>query len=295
MSRTTILALVIATAVVGNAKAQRQAESSEFKAGEMGLSNVMLHRNIDCYRITTPNATYDLDKVGAGLASMIDRDGNDWIGFHPESGSGAAGEYRGFPNAVFKQAGSYFHARNSGTDPCETKIEESSPDRIVISAVAENGLWAGHYTFTPTACTFTMTKMPKGHSYWVLYEGTPGGSYDDSDWWMTAADEKKHPLTKNFEGDLAGGNGDGEWIAFGDKLEPRMLVLSHAEDDSHPDRFYQMEKKMTVFGFGRAGMKKYLRSVPQSFSIGFVESTEQAAAAQFAENMTLALSPPKLP
>jgi hypothetical protein len=34
-----------------------------------------------------------------------------------------------------------------------------------------------------------------------------------------------------------------------------------------------MEKKMTVFGFGRAGMKKYLSKTPQSFSIRFVEST----------------------
>lgn len=238
--------------------------------------------NIDCYRIETPTATYFLDKVGAGLSSMVDRDGNDWIGFHPKPGSRAAGEYRGFPNAVFKESGSYFHARNSGTDPCVTKIEESSPDRVVISAVADNGLWAGRYTFTPTACTFTMTKMPQGHSYWVLYEGAPGGACDESDWWMTAADDRKHPLTENFDGDLSAGSGTGEWIAFGDKRQPRMLVLSHAQDDPHPDRFYQMEKSMTVFGFGRAGMKKYLGSVPESFSIGFVESTEPSAGAIFA-------------
>jgi hypothetical protein len=233
---------------------------------------------MECYRVDTTTATYFLDKVGAGLSSMIDRDGNDWIGFHPRKGSGAGGEYRGFPNAVFRAAGSYFHPQNAATDPCKTKIEESTAHRIVISAVSDNGLWAGRYTFTAASCTFTMTKKPANHNYWVLYEGTPGGQYDDSDWWMTSASPTRRPLTVKHDGDIA----DSEWIAFGDPKLNRMLVLSHAEDDQHPDRFYQMQKKMTVFGFGRAGMKKSLDSVPQSFSVGFVESTKHEHASQFA-------------
>ncbi len=225
---------------------------------------------LDCYKIETDDATYYLEKVGAGLSSMLDRDGNDWLGFHPRKGSGAAGEYRGFPNAVFKEAGSYFHPRNAGTDPCVTIVEEESPDRIVISALSGNGLWAGRYTFTADHCTFTLTRKPKGHNYWILYEGTPGGRYDDQDWWMTSVNATKSPLKDPHEGDITGP----EWIAFGDPKLDRVLVLHHLEDDEHTDRFYQMEKKMTVFGFGREGMKKYLDSVPQSFSIGFIESTD---------------------
>jgi hypothetical protein len=34
---------------------------------------------------------------------------------------------------------------------------------------------------------------------------------------------------------------------------------------------------MTVFGFGREGLKKFLDSVPQSVSIGFLETTDPAA------------------
>ena len=201
---------------------------------------------------------------------MIDRDGNDWIGFHPQHGTGAAGEYRGFPNAVFKEAGSYFHARNKGTDPCVTIVEEESPDRIVISALSSNGMWAGNYTFTNSNCTFTMTKKPADRKYWVLYEGTPGGEYDDTDWWMTSREKTKSPLTKPHEGDIPGA----EWIAFGDLKLDRSLVLHHLEDDDFTDRFYQMEKKMTVFGFGRDGMTKHLDTAPQSFSIGFIESVD---------------------
>ncbi len=227
---------------------------------------------LECFRVDTGDATYYLEKVGAGLSSMIDRDGNDWLSFHPDKGTGAAGEYRGFPNAVYKEAGNYFHPRNVGTDPCICLVEEESPDRVVISANSSNGLWAGKYTFTAEACTFTMTKKPADKKFWVLYEGTPGGQYDDADWWMTSAITDKSPMTKDHDGDIAAA----EWIAFGDKNLDRTLVLHHTEDDDSPDRFYQMEKKMTVFGFGRKGMTKYLESVPQSFSIRFVESTDHA-------------------
>jgi len=56
--------------------------------------------NLPCYKIQTPQSIYYLEKEGAGLSSLIDREGNDWIGFHPKENSGAGGEYRGFPNAV---------------------------------------------------------------------------------------------------------------------------------------------------------------------------------------------------
>jgi hypothetical protein len=82
----------------------------------------------------------------------------------------------------------------------------------------------------------------------------------------------RRPLTTPHEGD----NPDREWIAFGDRRLTRALVLWHHEDDDHPDRFYQMQRKMTVFGFGRQGGSKFLSTVPQNVSIGFVERTTHA-------------------
>ena len=226
--------------------------------------------NLPCFKIITPTATYYLEKTGGGLSSMIDKDGIDWIGFHPQKGSGAAGEYRGFPNAVHQQAGSYFHPRNSATDPSTTKVEYVGSERITISVTADKQHWAGRYDFHPTHCTFTMTKMPAGKKYWVLYEGVPGGQYDDEDWWLCSGRNEKQPLTTTQEGDLP----NPEWIVFGDKRRVnRDLFLLHHKDDNHTDRFYQMQQKMTVFGFGRKGIKKYLDTVPQSFSIGFLETT----------------------
>ena len=226
--------------------------------------------DLPAFKIKTPTATYYLEKSGAGLSSLLDRDGNDWLGFHPKPGSGAAGEYRGFPNAVYKEGGNYFHAKNQGTDPASCRVVENSPEQVSIEATSENGEWKCRYNFFPTHLTFTMTKMPAGRHYWVLYEGTPGGQYDQTDWWMTS-DSEKQPLTVNHEADLSAP----EWIAFGDPSLNRSLVLLHHEDDDLIDRFYQMQHKMTVFGFGRNGINRLIDRVPQSFSIGLVESREK--------------------
>jgi hypothetical protein len=228
-----------------------------------------------CYKIETPIATYFLETIGAGFTSIVDKEGYDWLGFDPTPGSGAGGEFRGFPNAVDHPTESYFHAHNTGTAPSTTKVEHNSSERVSISAVSSNGLWACLYDFFPTHCTFTMTRMPPDEKYWVLYEGTPGGQFDETDWWMTSAVSQPKPMTQPHEGDIPAP----EWIVFGDPKLSRVLFLLHHEDDAHPDRFYQMDQKMTVFGFGRQGMGKYLDRVPQSVSIGFLETTNPGASA----------------
>jgi hypothetical protein len=224
------------------------------------------------FQITTPQATYFLEKTGAGLSRLVDREGNDWLSFDPTPGSGAGGEFRGFPNAVHQQAGNHFHPRNQATDASHVQVVHAGRERVTTSAQSASGLWECRYDFLDTHCVFTMTKMPPDKKYWVLYEGTPGGQFDASDWWMTSAVKTRQPMSANHDGDIAGP----EWIVFGDARLGRVLFLLHYEDDLHPDRFYAMQSKMTVFGFGRAGVSKFLDRVPQSFAIGLVESTSHA-------------------
>lgn len=226
------------------------------------------------YIIKTPNAVYYLDKVGGGLSSMIDQDGVDWLGFHNAKGSAHKGEYRGFPNAIHKQDGSYFHAMNAGTDPSSSTIEKASPSHIQISFVSENKQWQGRWDFYPDRCDFTMHKISSGFKYWVQYEGVPGGEMDPTDFWMASADREKHPINESFLGDLP----QPEWMAFGDRDAPRILYLLHHEDDDFPDN-YVSRPDMTVLGFGRQNKEKFL-DTPQTFSIGFVESTDYAKVEQ---------------
>lgn len=226
------------------------------------------------YIITTSAGTYFLEKEGGGLASMVDKEGVDWLGFHKVPGSGHKGEYRGFPNAIHRQDGSYFHAKNTATDPSTSIVEFDSDDHVRIVFTSGNGKWEGRWDFYPDRCDFTMSKVSEGYKYWVLYEGVPGGEMNDTDFWYASADEKKHLITESFNGDFPGP----EWIAFGDTKSPRMLYLLNHEDDDALDE-YVSRPYMTVFGFGRSGKDKFLTS-PKTFSLGFVESTEYSAVEQ---------------
>ncbi|CAA0082859.1 Uncharacterised protein [Zhongshania aliphaticivorans] len=220
------------------------------------------------YIVRIANATFYLEKTGGGLSSMVDKDGIDWIGFHKEPGSGWKGEYRGFPNAIHKQDGSYFHAMNAGTDPARSELTVEESDHVQIIFTSANGKWQGQWDFYADRCDFTMTAVSPGYKYWVQYEGVPGGEMDKDDFWYASADNKSHLIDEPFKGDLPAP----EWYAFGDVKSPRMLYILHHEDDEYPDD-YLSRPYMTVLGFGRSVKAKHLTS-PQTFSIGFVESTE---------------------
>lgn len=221
----------------------------------------------DSYIIKTINATYYLEKQGGGLSSMLDKDGVDWLGFHKKKGTGHKGEYRGFPNAIHKQDGNYFHAMNAGTDVSTSSVDIETTQHVRITFTSSNGQWQGQWDFYPERLDFTMSKVSPGYHYWIQYEGVPSGSMDESDFWFASVDNKKQPINEAFLGDLPAP----EWIAFGDVNSSRMLYLLHHQDDEHPDN-YVSRPDMTVFGFGRSNKGKYL-DLPQSFSIGFAESS----------------------
>lgn len=222
------------------------------------------------YIITTPSATWFLEKEGGGLSSMLDRDGVDWLGFHNLEGSGHKGEYRGFPNAVHRQDGNYFHAMNAGTDPSSSVVDIESAQHVRITFTSDNGQWQGQWDFYPDRCDFTLGKVGEGYKYWVQYEGVPGGSMDATDFWYASGDTDQHAIEEHRIGDLPAP----EWMAFGDPNSPRVLYVLHHTDDEHPDD-YVSRPHMTVLGFGRREKDKYLDTV-QTFSIGFVESTNYA-------------------
>ena len=226
------------------------------------------------YIVSTPSAVYYLEKEGGGLSSMLDPDGIDWLGFHNEKGSGWKGEYRGFPNAVHRQDGNYFHAMNAGTDPSSSVVNIESRQHVRITFTSENGQWQGQWDFYSDRCDFTMSKVSPGYKYWVQYEGVPGGNMDATDYWYNSAGSQKHLIEKPFTGDLPAP----EWMAFGDQNSPRVLYVLHHEDDDFPDD-YVSRPYMTVLGFGRRDKGKFLNTV-QTFSIGFVESTGYPAIDQ---------------
>ena len=220
----------------------------------------------EAYIITTETAVYFLEKQGGGLSSMLDKDGIDWLGFHKKEGSAHKGEYRGFPNAVHKQDGNYFHAMNANTDSSSSIISFESEDQIQIVFTSDNKKWEGVWDFYPDHCDFTMRKISQGFKYWIQYEGVPGGEMDSTDFWFSSRSDSLHYINESSLGDLPGP----EWMAFGDEQSPRTIFLLHHDDDNYPDT-YVSRPDMTVLGFGRENKDKFLTR-PQKFSIGFIES-----------------------
>ena len=153
-------------------------------------------------------------------------------------------------------------------------VDIDSEKHVRITFTSNNGEWKGQWDFYPDRCDFTMKKISEGYKYWVQYEGVPGGEMDVTDFWYASADKERHTIVEPQVGDLPAP----EWMAFGDEHSPRMLYILHHEDDEFPDN-YVSRPDMTVLGFGRQNKDKYLTTV-QTFSIGFVESTEYAVIDQ---------------
>ena len=87
----------------------------------------------------------------------------------------------------------------------------------------------------------------------------------------------REPLFERLGGSVAGKTAIHVEPARRRALPRAIRARVHDRDDEHPDYFYQMRQQMTVFGFGRRGLEKFLDAVPQSVSIGLVESTDHGA------------------
>ncbi|OPZ19568.1 MAG: hypothetical protein BWZ10_00908 [candidate division BRC1 bacterium ADurb.BinA364] len=219
-----------------------------------------------CFRFATPRATYYYQKQGAGFSSLLDADGADWISFHPGKGTGAAGEFRGIPNAGHPQG--YMHP---GFTESETALVSQGPLRAVIRSESRNGAFAGQWEIYPHFATMTFLKA--ADPYWVLYEGTPGGECDvEKDFWIKP-DGSIGPLGQAWDSDLP----SIPWAAFADGAANRSIFLAQHDPDDAPDSYYYMENSMTVFGFGRlkkgkgGALVKQMTAIPNSFTIGLVE------------------------
>jgi len=234
------------------------------------IEDAGVYQGDETFRIITPSATYYYHKHGSGFASMIDRDGNDWISYRPEGGP--KGNYRGIPNIA--PAG--FHpGPGEGNKP--SRVAAVGPLRVRILSETKDERWALHWDIYPWYAT--MTLLRKGpEPYWILYEGTPGGEFDLRDYWVDSSGRRfEMPPYQGVQNAWHGDLPDPEWVYFGDARLARVLFLLLHEKEPVIDEFWHFgEGGMTVFGFGRGpkaeGWQR-LQRAPARFSIGFVEDT----------------------
>lgn len=224
------------------------------------LTDSVMHEGQESYKITTQNATYVYHKQGAGFASLYDRHGNDWICYHPFGGSD--GKYRGIPNIAHPE--SYFHPGGTG---CTSRIVHQGAIKVNIYSESLDGKWACTWDIFPTYARMTVLKV--GHPYWFLYEGALAGELDETHDYCVRSNGVKQPLSVSWQEAIP----TPEWIYFGSSKTSQVLYLIHHEADDLIDSFWAMEHNMTVFGFGRKGIEKFMTQTPAHFTIGFTQNS----------------------
>ncbi|HAQ20537.1 MAG TPA: hypothetical protein DCR40_15105 [Prolixibacteraceae bacterium] len=240
----------------------------------VSIQNIDAYEGYAAYKINTPTAEYYYHISSGGFASIKDKEGKDWVSYHPndEPESGFMGRYRGIPNI----APPLFHP-GSPEPKKYSKIIVEGPIKISLMTETEDKQWRTKWDIYPDYAT--MTLLQKGQEpYWILYEGTPGGEFNVEDYWVrsngTREVMKPYLLKSQWTGHLP----SPKWVYFGDHQLDRVLYYIHHEDYPHEDVLWHSgDGGMTVFGFGRGPTQKnwqQLSNAPAHLTLGFSEKND---------------------
>ncbi len=224
----------------------------------------------DAFEIRTPSARYLYHKTGGGFSSLVDRDGNDWLGYRP--GGGPAGAYRGLPNMAYRPKGdrnNHFHPGHAGHRASTARLIQSGPIKATIESSVDEHRWRVRWDIYPQFARMTVLNIDRDDPrYWFLYEGTPGGRFDAADRCLRAPGNDS-ALSLEWEGQTSAVN----WVAFRVPEQSRSLMLNLETETDVPVSYRPMEP-MTVFGFGRrlGSVTGFLSTAPMQFSVRLVET-----------------------
>ena len=159
-----------------------------------------------------------------------------------------------------------------GKEESKSYLLSRGPIKVSILSVSNDKnmhcLWDIFPTFT--RLTIDSLRAP----YWFLYEGTPGGLLEpDSDICVRMGNVKTL-CSEKWQGDIDAKGETGEWLYFGDAASNRSLYLVQNQDDDKMESYWPMNEEMTVFGFGRLDLNKYMSKQNNKFTIGLVDSLD---------------------
>jgi hypothetical protein len=211
----------------------------------------------ECFQINMANATLYYQKKAGGFSSIVDSEGNDWIGFRKDTLQGypanAVSEYRGLPNLVFRSDdGGTGHP---GFDKCESELISGNQ----IKTTSKSGKWQWTWTFYPMFAELLVEKVALDHTYWFLYEGIPGGKFKpQQQYWGTDKGGPNTTIPDYYFGNASFDTW--QWVYFGDDSVDRILYILQVQPDEQTDTFSYLGNTdegvispdgMVVFGFGR--------------------------------------------
>lgn len=143
----------------------------------------------------------------------------------------------------------------------------------------EDKKWQSKWDIYPDYATMTLLK--KGpEPYWILYEGTPGGEFNEDDFWVRSDGTREAMKPYSLKNQWTGHLPSPKWVYFGDHKSDRVLYYIHHDDYSYEDVFWHSgEGGMTVFGFGRGPTQdnwQQLTKTPAHLTLGFAEKNDFA-------------------
>ena len=195
------------------------------EARAVRVSEVIMHGDLDCFKIETPTATYVFGKRGAGFVSILDKEGRDWITYRP--GNRARGEYRGLPKCGQPTKffhGGYGYGRYITDNPFSSSVTTREPDHVRVASETRDGKSAGVWDFYPDHATMTLVRIGTP-TYWFLYEGTPGGRLDPNDDFVIRPDGTKTTLKEPWSQVVP-------WVCFGaSETRVGMILVNHQEPE----------------------------------------------------------------
>lgn len=225
------------------------------------------------FDLSDGSAWYFHTTAGGGFSSIVDAGGRDWLNW--TSATGSLGDFRGFPNAA-KPPAKYFHPGRPGTTT--TTVLHEGPLRITFESRAVDNSWVAVWNMYPTHTDLEMRRTAS--DFWVLYEGTPGGTFDAGDF-IRRSDGVQVPSDGTFELDLPGE----EWMYAADPAVGASFFLAQHEDDGSVDSYRQLDGRMTVLGLGRGGsslnfpyLPRQTGGSPQTFSAGLLGTVDPTTA-----------------
>ena len=244
---------------------------------EVRITKGEMREGQECFKITTPTATYFYQKEAGGFSNILDANGTDWIQFHKTDTAGyphsAASDYRGLPNLVFQSSdGGCGH-------PGFDKMNSEQISANQVRSTSKSGKWQWLWTFYPQYAELSMEKTDPEHVYWFLYEGPIAGKFSPKThyWGVDASGPldiqpdlvKSRELTNTWQ-----------TTYFGDRNYDKTFFVRQQNPDTLTDFYAYMgntqngnesTEGMVVFGFGREKGAQPLMKELNSFIIGFYD------------------------
>ncbi len=245
------------------------------------------------FLVASAGGSYQVQKLGGAISSLLDGNGNDWVSYN--ASAGANGEYRGIPNFKCCAGYSNFHP---GFANASTTVVADGPVRATLQMTSTAGASFTYYLHVfPRFVRGDVTQA--GASYWLLYEGTPGG--EDGSRWSRPFDVTRDDGTatgatasSTTSWDSISVQWDVQWAYFTAKSPSssagRAFFMAQNGASGAVNRYYGAGSSggptesepvaMTVFGFGRAGDNPdgAKLTTPQTWFMGLMDPTSATDA-----------------